>query len=299
MSVKEILKYLKEWADRFDVRLSELIESLEKRIQGLQRSLWDKILETLYEIVENDGKKLSKEPTSISRALQKLEALLNEFERSNIDPELKLFAAELLEVGGLSVEYYEATAKGSATAGAIKKSLDLLRASIGITAAGPLVKGGYLYRLGKTEFVREVLRSYVVNSIVSGRSLADFKNGFKDLVVGNSDTEGALQKYWRQYAYDSYNKAHEVVNLRMSEELQLRFFIYQGSIIKTSRAFCIKRAGKVFSREEALKWKDDPDLIEPSTKDTYNPFIERGRYNCRHFLNWISDELAAEIKKKP
>lgn len=297
MDVDQLLAYLSEWGSRFDSRLSELIESLEKRVQGLQRALWREILEAFGELFGTDGKRLARGTKNVSASLAKLERLLDRFEGVQIAEELRLFAAELIEVGGLTVEYYEAT-DGRAKARAIEKSLNLLRAVIGIDGAGALIAGGYLDRLGKTEAARELLRSYVVNSIVSGRSLFDFRNGFRELIVGNPDTDGALQRYWRQYAYDTYNKAHEVVNVSMADELNMSHFIYQGSIIPTSRQFCRKRAGKVFTRAQADTWKNDPDLIDPKTKDTYNPLIERGRYNCRHWINWISEDLAAELKKK-
>lgn len=296
MNTEELLAYLKQWGIRFDNRLSELLESLETRVQGLQRAFWQTVLEAFSELFGTDGKRLARDRKNVSSSLAKLERLFDRFERDKIADELKLFAAELLEVGGLTVEYYEATGAG-AKARAIQKSLDLLRTVIGIDSNGVLIAGGYLDRLGKTEAVRQVLREYVVNSIVSGRSLTDFKAGFRDLVVGNADTEGGLQRYWRQYAYDTYNKAHEVINVSMADELNMNSFIYQGSIIPTSRQFCRKRAGKVFTRAQAQTWKNDPDLIDQKTKDTYNPLIERGRYNCRHWLNWISDDLAKQLMK--
>lgn len=296
MNLDELLAYVAEWGTRFETRLSELLDSLEKRVQGLQRSLWREILEAFEQLFQTDGGSLKKGAKSAASALAKLERLLDKFEGAQIDAELKLFAAELLEVGGLTVEYYERI-DARAKVRAINKSLDLLRVAIGVEQGGALIAGGYLDRLGKTEAVRLALREYVVNSIVTGRKLTDFKNGFRDLVVGNPDTDGALQRYWGQYAYDAYNQAHEVVNTSMADELGMKYFVYQGSIIPTSRAFCVKRAGKVFNRAEALRWKDDPDLIDKKTKDQYNPFIDRGRYNCRHWLTWITDEMAAQLKQ--
>ncbi len=294
MTIEEIIKYIAQWAKRFETRLSELLDTLDRRVQGMQRSLTRRFVEAVLEMFDFEGGKLKKTTKNIA-ALRKLERLFENFEREIIRDELALFAAELLEIGGLTVEYYEATSP-AAKAAAIKNSLELLRSVMGITADGGLVEGGYLDRLGKTAQVRETLRQYVVQSIVSKRSLADFQRGFRELVEGKPGIDGALQAYWRQYAYDTYNQAHEVVNVSMADELELQHFIYQGSIIPTSRGFCRKKAGKVFTRQEALKWKNDPDLIDKKTAASYNPFIERGRYNCRHFLNWISEELAVQIR---
>ena len=294
MTIEAIIKYIAQWAKRFETRLSELLQSLDTRVQGMQRSLTRRFLEAVLEMFDFEGGKLKKTTKNIA-ALRKLERLFENFEREIVRDELALFAAELLEIGGLTVEYYEATSP-AAKAAAIKNSLELLRSVMGITADGGLVEGGYLDRLGKTVQVRETLRQYVVQSIVSKRSLTDFQRGFRELVEGKPGIDGALQAYWRQYAYDTYNQAHEVVNVSMADELELQHFIYQGSIIPTSREFCRKKAGKVFTRQEALKWKNDPDLIDKKTAASYNPFIERGRYNCRHWLNWISQDLAEQLR---
>lgn len=294
MTVDEVLKYIEQWAKRFEKRLSELLETLEVRVQGMERSLTRRFLESVLEMFDFEAGRLKKTTKNIA-ALRKLERLFDKFEREIIRDELALFAAELLEVGGLTVEYYEAT-NPAAKAAAIRNSLSLLRSVIGIDEAGGLIVGGYLDRLGKTVEARERLRQYVVQSIVTKRSLNEFQRGFRALVEGNAETDGLLQAYWRQYAYDTYNQAHEVVNSSMADELELDYFIYQGSIIPTSREFCRKKAGKVFSRQEALTWKNDPDLIDKKTAASYNPFIERGRYNCRHWLNWISREVAEQLR---
>lgn len=300
--MNELLEYIKRWAADFERELETLLAGLEKRVKHLERGLWREIQENILSLFNFDGQNLDKTTANIYASLPRLEALMNRVERQEIAAELRLFAEELLKVGGLTAEYYQNTAGAEATAAAIRNSLNLLQASLGITPDGGLIAGGYLDRLGKTEGARAVLREYVVQSIVTGKDLASFQAGFRQLVMGGTQTDGALRAWWRQYAYDSYNQAQEVVNSNMAEELKLNYFIYQGSIIPTSRQFCRKRAGKVFSKKEALTWKNDPDLIDPKTKATYNPFIERGRYNCRHFLNWISDELAfqlrPELKKK-
>lgn len=294
--MNELLEYIKRWAADFERELETLLAGLEKRVKHLERSLWREIQENILSLFNFDGKNLDKTTANIYASLPRLEALMNRVERQEIAAELRLFAEELLKVGGLTAEYYQNTAGAEATAAAIRNSLNLLQASLGITPDGGLVAGGYLDRLGKTEGARAVLREYVVQSIVTGKDLTSFQAGFRQLVMGGAQTDGALRAWWRQYAYDSYNQAQEVVNSNMAEELKLNYFIYQGSIIPTSRQFCRKRAGKVFSKKEALTWKSDPDLIDPKTKATYNPFIERGRYNCRHFLNYISDELAFELR---
>ena len=294
MTTKEVLKYIEQWSEKFEGRISELVEALDKRVQKMQEGTMRRLLEAIVGMFEMDGANLKKSAKNI-QALRKMERIFDGLERDIIRDELALFAAELLEVGGLTIEYYQAT-NPAAKAAAVKNSLDLLRAVIGVDKEGGLLEGGYLDRLGKTAEVRETIRQYVVQSIVGKRSLSQFQNGLRSLVEGNAETDGAMQRYWRQYAYDTFNQAHEVVNSSMADELELQHFIYQGSVIPNTRAFCRKKAGKVFTRAEALKWKNDPDLIDKKTAATYNPFLERGRYNCRHWLNWVSKDVAETLR---
>jgi hypothetical protein len=158
-----------------------------------------------------------------------------------------------------------------------------------------LVPGGYLDSLAKTQSVKLTLKNYVINSIASGKGYQKFVTGLKKLVVGTKDTEGSLQKYYRQYAYDKFNQTHEVSNSFAAAEIGLDYFIYQGSVIDSTRAFCEKRAGKVYKISDTSTWAEDSDLVDKKTKATYNPLIERGRYNCRHFINYISRDLALQL----
>jgi hypothetical protein len=72
-----------------------------------------------------------------------------------------------------------------------------------------------------------------------------------------------------------------------------------GDVIKDSRTFCIKKAGKVFAVIEAdTEWPTDPDLIGKGSGIPYTPRIDRGRWNCRHRIRYISEELAKKLDPK-
>jgi hypothetical protein len=64
-----------------------------------------------------------------------------------------------------------------------------------------------------------------------------------------------------------------------ADEVGLTSFLYYGSLIKDSRDFCRKHAGKVYTEEEINQiWANDP----AQGRDQGSPFIVRGGYNCRH-----------------
>jgi hypothetical protein len=73
--------------------------------------------------------------------------------------------------------------------------------------------------------------------------------------------------------------------IKKAEDLELTHFLYAGGLIKTSREFCIERAGKIFTLDEARSWDNEQGL----------PFIPyMGGYNCRHSMVLMTKEKAIE-----
>jgi hypothetical protein len=83
--------------------------------------------------------------------------------------------------------------------------------------------------------------------------------------------------------------------------------LYQGGIIATTRPFCKKRNGKVFTRDEIKLFGTSKDkfggyerkgdgYFKGKYKSGYNPLTDAGCYNCRHFYNWISNRLAIRLR---
>lgn len=295
MKTEQVLKLMERLNKETFEEIAAAIGRLDKSVKALERELLDMILnDFLVKLDFKDGN-LTASVSNLSRVTE-LDRLFERFFQLFVRGQLSEFASDLLKMWDLSKMYFDKTGHPAESIKKVASKVEIVQKRIGVTPTGRLVKGGYLAELGQTAAVRQQLKNYVLNAINNKMSLADYTKGFRQLVVGNQNVDGALVKYYRQYAYDSFNQVHEVANQTFAEGLGLKYFIYEGSTINTSREFCRKRAGKVFSTDEAKKWKNDPDLIEPSTRQSYNPLIERGRYNCRHFIRYISEELAFELR---
>lgn len=159
-----------------------------------------------------------------------------------------------------------------------------------------LVKGGYLENLQVAESIKQQLKSYVIDSVNSNIGFKDYEKGFKSLLQKNN---GLVDKYYKTFVYDTFSQIDRVESSFHAERLGLTKFIYQGSLILTSRPFCCKRAGKVFDVNDLSDWKCDVNLImKPTGQDcdnSYRPLVELGRIRCRHGLRYISDELAERL----
>jgi len=82
-----------------------------------------------------------------------------------------------------------------------------------------------------------------------------------------------------------------------ADEVGLTSYLYYGSLMKDSRDFCIKHAGKVYNEEEINQiWANDTG----QGRDQGSPFIVRGGYNCRHSWqpvdpSWIDEKGKSTI----
>lgn len=278
-------------------------KTMDKAVVEYQKSLFELLVTEYLPLFELTADGLIADSTANIALISSIDKYFDKLEKNLQRDVLAGFATNLLESAAMSGEYYVALGFKKTVVNNLLKNKVNLEKKIGITPTGRFRKDGYLYRLGKTAQAREDLKNYVLRNLTGDTAFLDFQLGFRNLVIGNKrvkgvPTTGSLQRYFDQYAYDAFNQTDATTNRQLATNLQLEHFIYEGSLIKTSRKFCIKRAGKPFTVKETKKWKDDPDLIDKKTKDTYRPLIDRGRYRCRHFIKYITEELYNELTGK-
>lgn len=91
--------------------------------------------------------------------------------------------------------------------------------------------------------------------------------------VGNN-----MRRYATQQVHDSLMQFDASITVQAGKETGAERWKYYGSVIRDSREFCQKHAGKVYTEEEIRDiWQGDWRGKAPG-----DPFIVRGGYNCRH-----------------
>lgn len=294
----ELLAQIRQWIEAFESDFEALTKKLERDLRTAEANILRRVLADLLPALKIEDGLIKSTALNMAKA-NLIERVFQEVEADDIRQIVRAFADNLLEITGRNAEYYLLTGQDAAKVRQIAKDASFIRAIIGIDEQGRFLNGGYLDRLAKGEAVKEQLRQYVLTSIATRQGVNTFQRGLRSLIAGSNEVDGVLRSYWRQYAFDTYAQIREVDNQHFAQELGLKWFVYQGGVIPTSRDFCKKKNGKVFSDKEAQeKWPNDPDLIDKKTKARYRPLIDRGRYNCRHFLMWISEERAMELKQR-
>ena len=233
----------------------------------------------------------------------RLDQFFDSFDKESLRAINTQYGLDMLKLTPLSERYYSALTGSDARdlVKSLTENVRFIEESIGIKD-GKIIKGGYLDNITRMPEVRQQVKDYVTSSVANKKGYSEYLRGMKEIMVGTQERAGAFERYYRQFAYDTFNQTDAAINKHYADGLGLKWFIYTGSLIDTSRPFCRKRAGKVFNTDEANKWKCDPNLIgKPKGKkcdDSYNPLIERGRYNCRHTIRYISATLACDMGRE-
>lgn len=294
--IKKILEKIASLSFGTEQRILQLIEGLQAQVKRLESELLTSLLTDFVAGISTTAGKVDRTPENFNK-VAKLDAFFAKFKKLFVDNQVADFGTTLLGFAAETGVYFEAIGFSKDIVDRIAQKNTLLEARIGIKD-GKLTKGAYLDNLGQTATVKNQLKNIVLSSINNGSSASQLALSLRDYIKGTKDVDGALVKYYDQYAYDSFNQVRELKNQQYAEDLQLGWFIYAGSIIGNTRRFCSKRAGKMFHISETKTWKDDADLIDPKTKALYNPIIDRGRYRCRHHIQYISERMAERFDKE-
>lgn len=152
---------------------------------------------------------------------------------------------------------------------------------------GKIIKGGYLYNLGKMSVLRTRFHDFIIKAISSTQQLNLFLRNSKPLFVSTEKTRSAFSSYYMKYAFDSVAQATNSIALYIANERNLTHFLYKGSLVRDSRPFCVEHAGNVYTREDAEIFQE----MDWKGKNYDVPFlISVGGWNCQHVLEWLPNE---------
>ena len=270
--------------------INSSLSDFDKDLRKLQVGLFDSLLTNyISQLVIIDGAVVMNRK---NRALLlQLDKYLDDFKRT---ASLKTFAKlgdNMIKMTGLTSDYFNALVGGKKTIANLSKKVEAYRQLVGISAEGKVISGSFIDHLAEGGNLRTALSNYMQRSVGGQTDYKTFVKGFKDLVKGSKETNGAYERYVGGYAHDTFFAQGRQQDNFFAEQLGLNYFIYVGTEIKTTRPFCRSRHSKTFSREQGEAW----DTMDWQGKIEDVPFFDQaGGYNCRHTIRWITDEEAEE-----
>lgn len=139
----------------------------------------------------------------------------------------------------------------------------------------------------RRQFTKPVKR-LIYENVLLGTSETETRKILKDYILGNKERLGQLERWAGQITRDSLSQYDGFINDMVRKKYDLNAIRYVGSLIKTSRAQCIrwvrKKGGilKISELQKEIKWaySNGNGMIPGTTPENFSRY--RGGWACRH-----------------
>lgn len=135
------------------------------------------------------------------------------------------------------------------------------------------------------------VKDILLQSASSAMTIPQAESQLRQIILGDTERLGKLERYVTQISRDSISQYDGIMQSRIQKEYELDGISYEGSLIKDSRAQCVRWAAMgeipVKDLKEEIKWAENngSGMIPNTTPENFCSY--RGGYNCRHFATAI------------
>lgn len=274
------------------------INNFQGGIPGIQQQMFDELQAVIKDFQLSNGKLLNN-----LHNLKLLATLKNKLQKVIINKKYKDAVNEFIDhfttVGNLQVDYFKQFNKKYTPA----KTLPIIKEMAVETTINDLVGQGMNQLVVGS--VEEILRQ----NITSGGSYLDLQKELENHILDNYKGEGSLTKYTRQITTDAINQYNRQYHEAIAQDLNFNWGRYVGSLITTSREFCIQMTKLDYFHKSQL-----PGIVKGNidgyqcklSKTTGLPYgmipgtnpdnfkIRCGGYICGHAVYWVPDSAVPE-----
>lgn len=284
---KKILNLIRKKSGLIDA----IINAMDKATDAAGRALYGLIISDFMDRLERDGAGRIKNTVVNKRRVALLDRVYKNFNNENGVKLIALIADSVETILTFNEKYYGSFVPAGEIGDIFQGTRNIVADWLGLTRRGGLVENGYLQRLVSDQSIRNVIQNDTYKSIITQRGYNETKKALGVFIQGNAEKAGALQRYYRNFVYDTFSQVDRTQSKIVADKLKLTYAIYEGGLVEKSRSFCIKRNGKVFTSEEIAEF--NPKEAKPPN---YNPFTDLGGYGCRHHLNYIPELVAIALR---
>ncbi len=221
-----------------------------------------------------DGQKIRNIPANIQMTIRMRDQIRTWLRRNGYYEAITEFGRQYDELLKLSREYYRAMDLPHTFA---RRDLDTLAA---------FKKDDLAFMVNNDKRVINVIYNEVLSGVHQQRNFRDLAKRLENLIddrkQGDQVLSGLLKKYNRTYAQTAIAAFDRRIQQIKNAELGLDRFFYSGGLLRDSRDFCVRRAGKTFDRKEVESWNGQSWQGKIPGCDV---FVCLGGYNCIHSLN--------------
>ena len=249
----------------------------------------------------------------IAARIYKEEVVLDS-KKSTMSSALKMLIALKVEIAGIFKGYYDVAAEVTKEYEKLVPEIVKTFEVTGVEAEfskrdKEVVK--YLQQVSYDEFkdlgdtFQQELSKSIFHAIIGNKTAKEIVGGVSNQLIGHKDKAGrSMTSHAKTIVNDSILNFTRAIQYEKAMELDISYFQYVGTIIKTTRPFCAQRAGKIITSEQVQGW----DNMTWAGKNPNLPAsVACGGYNCRHHLQplpntvakFIAEELGQKLPTRP
>jgi protein required for attachment to host cells len=279
--------------------INQVTKDLDRQVVGLSEQLLKVIIQEFVDKLDRNGDVILNNSKNL-KLIAAIDKVYQKFMGQVGGGIAKRIADGSSRIMGFNNDYYSQFKKTEAayknSTAAVEK---IINDRLGIGDKVKLVENGYLDSLLKDNAAKNLIKNLSFREVLKGSGFKGFKRGLERLIVGDEQRLGAFRQHYSNYAYDVFVQVDANSSSMLAKDIGLKHFIYEGTLVEESRDFCRKRAGEVFTLDEAAEWKNDPWIKQAFEKEyitSYDPVVDRGLWRCRHLVRFISKEVAEMLR---
>lgn len=300
---REIASLIDAATERLQLAVKHLGKSLVLFLIGYFTSKW---------VLEDGNIQSTKENMNTINGLSQKEA---SFYSDSIIPFLAGIGLVLWKIKSLTNKYYRKSEKSEGRTISEKifdKITDQISTAFGLQVDEDenvtILGNGWLNDVGNISEIYRSVREEATKAVLNNESWDSFQSRLKIMIEGDDTVTGLMAAHFRTITNDVYSEYYRMISYQQAVQLGYRAAIYEGGLLpEKSRPFCVHRNGKVFTFDEIQLFGTKEDeyegyrdkskgLFDGKPRFNYDPFINQGGHNCRHYWSMIPDALAKHLR---
>ena len=270
---KITIAHVQKVSEREDNALSNLIGRNQSRMLSAIRGLENKMIQNLRIIETNPNGRIESAKVNLKQTQAIHKEMVKDFEKLYNIPAREI-VGDFAQIDRLISQSWTYLNESANFTGVEKSMQASLRKSMANT-----------FKQFGTD-AQNRIDDALYSHMVGGGSYASLVRTVTGVLTGHVDVRGrSMAAYAKQYANDATMNYHNQVNIQKADSLGISTFLYVGDIIGSSRKFCRRRAGKIYTRAQINSW----NRIQWEGK-AGPAMTHRGGYNCRHHWRPIKKE---------
>ena len=268
-------------AEKNQKKIIKAIEALQAKLEADMESALPEVFKQLSNEVIDLVSELSLDPEDRAKNLLEIIALKRKIGEALVGN--ALYQSQVLaitegfkELANLSDDFMSTILDDYGRKQDLYKAI--LKANVELTKDALLGAG---VRNNFENAIRELLKANI-SGVGNKRQLRSILTQF---IEGSETEKPFLQRYITQVTNDSVMTFNREYLNTVSEDLDIQYYVYSGTIIRDSRPFCVARAGRSYTKAQVQSWGklgDWQGKIPGTNEKTI--FTYCGGYNCRHTL---------------